>query len=66
MQTLFMILLAGSMIGVVAVLALGLIAMTLDGDFNKKYGNRMMRARVILQGFALLFFVLAIASGVGK
>ena len=30
--------------------------------FNKKYGNRLMRTRVTLQGLALLFFLLAVWS----
>jgi hypothetical protein len=40
-------------------LVLGLIVMVKGGEVNKKYGNRLMRARVTLQGLALLFFVLA-------
>lgn len=41
-----------------AVLVIGIFSMTKGGEFNKKYGNRLMRARVVLQGAAivLLFF----------
>lgn len=49
-----------AMILVLASLAVGLIAMVKGGEFNKKYGNRLMRARVSLQGLALGFFVLAV------
>lgn len=45
---------------VLASLAVGLIAMVKGGDFNKKYGNKLMRARVTLQGIALGLFVLAV------
>ena len=49
-----------AMILVLASLAVGLIAMIKGGEFNKKYGNRLMRARVTLQGLALGLFVLAV------
>ena len=45
---------------VVVALGLGLFAMAKGGDFNKKYSNRLMRARVILQGVALALFLLAV------
>ncbi len=32
------------------------------GEFNKKYGNRLMQARVVLQGVALACFALAYFS----
>ena len=38
---------------VVAVLALGLFSLAMGGDFNRKYGNRLMIARVALQALAL-------------
>ena len=47
---------------VLASLAVGMIAMIKGGEFNKKYGNRLMRARVTLQGIALGLFVLAVWS----
>ena len=51
-----------AMVLVLASLAVGLIAMVKGGDFNKKYGNKLMRARVTLQGLALGLFVLAVWS----
>lgn len=42
------------MFAVVAVLATGLIAMSRGGDFNEKYGNKLMQARVYLQGLTLV------------
>jgi hypothetical protein len=47
---------------VLAVLLLGIFSMAKGGDFNKKYGNKLMRARVILQAVALGFFVLAVIT----
>ena len=43
-------------------LFVGLFAMVRGGEFNDKYGNRMMRLRVILQGVALVLFVLAVIA----
>lgn len=48
-----------AMLAVLGVLVLGLLSMAKGGEFNRKYGNRLMQARVILQGLALLMFVLA-------
>ncbi len=42
-----------------AVLMAGVITMARGGEFNQKYGNRLMRWRVILQGAALVLLVLA-------
>ena len=51
-----------AMILVVASLAVGLFAMVRGGDFNEKYGNKLMRMRVTLQGVALALFVLAVLA----
>lgn len=59
MSSLFFILTFAAMTAVVSVLALGLISMARGGAFNEKYGNRLMQARVALQGLALAFFALA-------
>ncbi len=51
-----------AMLSVLAVLCLGLFAMIKGGDFNKKYGNKLMQARVGLQGLALALLALAYYS----
>ena len=51
-----------AMILTLASLVAGLFSMVKGGEFNKKYGNRLMRARVTMQGLALLMFVLAFMS----
>ncbi len=45
------------------VLATGMIAMARGGEFNAKYGNKLMRARVIAQGVALALFAIAVLVG---
>ena len=52
------ILLAIALGCVLLVLFAGLIAMARGGEFNRKYGNKLMRARVALQAFAVVLFLL--------
>lgn len=37
-----------------AVLLAGIIAMLRGGDFNAKYGNKLMRARLAMQALAVV------------
>ncbi len=46
-------------VSVLAVLGLGVFSMIKGGEFNKKYGNRLMRARVIMQGLAVAMLAVA-------
>lgn len=62
MNTVFIILMAIAMLATLIVLIIGIVAMLKGGEFNKKYGNKLMNARVILQGVALLFLALAILT----
>lgn len=41
-------------------LGAGLLAMVKGGAFNKKYANTFMRARVMMQGVAIVLFALAV------
>lgn len=59
MDTLFPILVTLAVLSVVAVLFTGLFSMARGGEFNRKYGNILMRWRVGLQGLAVLLFVVA-------
>lgn len=63
MGSFFFIMTLVTMLAVVITLAAGLIVMSRGGEKNKKYGNRLMQARVFLQGLAIVFFMLAIATG---
>lgn len=53
---------AVAMVLVLLSLIAGLVGMVKGGEFNKKYGNKLMRMRVTLQGAALAMFVLAVWS----
>jgi hypothetical protein len=62
MSKFFFILMIISMVLVLASLVVGLFAMVKGGEFNKKYGNKLMRWRVTLQGVALALFALAVMA----
>lgn len=46
------------MAAVVGVLATGVVGMVRGGEFNRKYGNKLMRWRVILQFTAVMLVLL--------
>jgi hypothetical protein len=50
---------------VLAALGLGLFSMAKGGEFNKAHGNKIMQARVVLQGLALAMLALAYFSSQG-
>lgn len=45
-------------LAVFAVLLVGVIGFAKGGDFNKKYANKIMRLRILLQFIAVLLIVL--------
>jgi hypothetical protein len=47
-----------SLVAVVVTLFSGLIGMLVGGDFDRRYGNKLMRARVATQAVTLVLFVL--------
>jgi hypothetical protein len=51
-------LLIAAMLATLAVLFIGLFSMARGGEFNKKYGNKLMRFRVAFQGAAILIFII--------
>ena len=50
-----------SLIAVLVVLGVGIIGMLRGGDFNRRYGNKLMRVRVATQGLAILLILLFVA-----
>lgn len=58
----FFILMTIAMLAVLGALAIGLFGMAKGGAFNKKYGNYLMRARVVLQAIALALFIVAVLT----
>ena len=59
MPTVFTILMIAALAAVLIVLLMGVVAMIKGGDFNRKYSNKLMRARIALQAFALVIFATA-------
>ena len=47
-------------VAVLVSLTIGIVVMGKGGQANIKYGNKLMRLRVFLQGLALAFFALGI------
>ncbi|MDB3954611.1 twin transmembrane helix small protein [Alphaproteobacteria bacterium] len=47
------------LIAVLIVLLIGIISMLKGGEFNKRWSNKLMRARVALQGLAVILILLA-------
>ena len=62
MHNVFVVLMLLAATAVLGVLVVGIVGMLKGGEFNKKYGNKLMRARVMLQGLTLLFFALTYLS----
>ena len=50
-----------ALIAVLIVLGIGVIAMLRGGDFNRRYGNKLMRLRVLLQALAIILILLFVA-----
>ena len=43
---------------VLIVLFVGIISMLKGGEFNKRWSNKLMRARVVLQGLAVFLILI--------
>ena len=65
MHVAFFILALLAMLSVVGVLVVGIFSMAKGGAFNEKYGNKLMQARVYLQGLALVLLALAYFASKG-
>ena len=59
-MTAFYILMLLAMLSVLGALILGIIVMARGGETSKKYSNKLMQARVLLQGLAVALFLLAL------
>ena len=58
METFFKILVVVAMVAVLGTLLFGVGAMFRGGEFNRKYANKLMQLRVLLQAVALLLFAI--------
>jgi len=62
MNAVFVIAAILACLSVLGAMGLGLFSMVKGGDFNKQHGNKLMQARVMLQGLALAMLALAYFS----
>jgi hypothetical protein len=62
MNNVILILLAIILAAVVIVLLTGVVGMARGGDFNARYGNKLMRLWVLLQGLAIVLFILLVVT----
>jgi len=58
MNTFLSFSLGAAMLATLAVLVVGVVSFAVHGQFYVKNANKLMRARVIMQGIALLIFAL--------
>jgi hypothetical protein len=62
-MSLFFFILGGIFaLATLGTLLVGVTSMGKGGAFNEKYGNKLMRYRVIFQGVAIGFFVLGLLT----
>ncbi len=52
------VLLVIAMIATLGVLFVGVFGMARGGEFNQRYSNKLMRARIVCQAVALLLFAI--------
>ena len=60
MPDLLPVLIVIALLAVLGVLGMGVFTMLKGGEFNRKYGNKLMRLRVILQFTAIMLILLAL------
>ena len=48
------------MIGALAAVIIGVIAMATNGKLNKNHSNKLMRLRVLFQAIAVVIFVIIV------
>lgn len=65
MDTLLPILLIVAMAATVIVLFAGIVTFSFSSRLNAKYGNRLMAARVVLQGVAIAIFAAIVLLKIG-
>ncbi len=58
MQNFVIILLIATMAATLGVLIVGIVSMAKGGEFNARYGNKLMRLRILMQGIAVALFVI--------
>ena len=51
-----------SMLTTLSIVVFGVITMIRGGEFNRRYSNKLMRARVIMQGVTIVLLLIWVAS----
>ena len=62
MNAVFPILIGIALLATLAVLLTGVAGMVKGGEFNRRYGNKLMQLRILLQGCAVLLIVIALLA----
>ena len=57
-MTILLVLIGIALLATLGILMTGVIGMAKGGDFNKKYGNRLMQMRVAAQFTAIVLILL--------
>ena len=65
MSSFLLVLVVIGLVATLGTLFVGVFSMGRGGDFNKRNSNRLMRLRVILQGFTVVVFVLYLLARQG-
>ena len=48
------------MVGALAIVVIGVVAMAANGKLNKQHSNKLMRLRILFQAIAVVFFVIIV------
>lgn len=65
MSSFLLVLVVIGLAATLGTLFVGVFSMGRGGEFNKRNSNRLMRLRVILQGFTVIVFVLYLLARQG-
>ncbi|MCR9214092.1 MAG: twin transmembrane helix small protein [Proteobacteria bacterium] len=53
-------LIIAAVVGTALVLLFGVLTMARGGDFNRKYGNKLMRLRILMQALAVVLIMIGL------
>ena len=61
MSSLFPVLIGIALLATLGILVAGMVSMISGGEFNRRYGNKLMQYRVVAQAIAIGLVMLALA-----
>ncbi len=53
-------LIIAAVVGTALVLLFGVLTMARGGNFNRKYGNKLMRLRILMQALAVVLIMIGL------